>query len=123
MAYKQKITFGVIAGTRNIFNFKLAQEGRRQIIQELERLGYGVIILPAEETPTGAVETLQDARKCAALFDKNRNNIDGIIVILPNFGDELGIINTLKYAQLNVPVLIQAVDDDNDKVDVKSRRD
>ncbi len=123
MAYKKKLTFGVIVGTRNIFNFKLAQEGRAQILAELEKSGYDTIILSAEETPTGAVETIQDARKCAELFSKNRNKIDGIIVVLPNFGDELGIINTIKYAELRVPILIQAIDDDNDKVDVKSRRD
>ncbi len=123
MSYKQKLTFGVIVGTRNIFNFQLAQEGRKEILNQLQKLGYNTIILPAEETPTGAVETIQDARKCAELFSKNRNIIDGIIVILPNFGDELGIVNTLKYAELNIPILVQAVDDDNDKVDVKSRRD
>jgi L-fucose isomerase-like protein len=123
MAYKQKLTFGVIVGTRNIFNFKLAREGRAEIISELDKLGYEAVILPAEETPTGAVETLEDARKCAALFGKNRDKIDGIMIVLPNFGDELGIINTLKYAELNVPVLVQATDDDNDKVDIKSRRD
>ena len=123
MAYKQKLTFGVIVGTRNIFNFKLAQEGRKQILEKLEKLGFGTIILPAEETPTGAIETIQDSGKCAELFNKKRSLIDGIIIILPNFGDELGIVNTLKYTELNVPVLVQAVDDDNDKVDVKSRRD
>ena len=123
MAYKQKLTFGVIVGTRNIFNFKLAQEGRKQIIEILEKEGFDTVILPADETPTGAVETIQDARKCADLFSKNRNKIDGIIITLPNFSDELGIVNTLKYAELNVPVLVQAEDDDNDKVDVKSRRD
>jgi L-fucose isomerase-like protein len=123
MAYKKKLTFGVIVGTRNIFNFELAQEGRRQILAELKKLGYGTVILPAGETPTGAIETIQDARKCADIFNKNRDIIDGIIIVLPNFGDELGIVNTLKYAELNVPVLVQAVDDDNDKVDVRSRRD
>jgi L-fucose isomerase-like protein len=123
MAYKQKLTFGVIVGTRNIFNFRLAQEGRKEIISELDKLGYEAVILPAGDTPTGAVETLEDARKCAALFSKNRDKIDGVVIILPNFGDELGIINALKYAELDVPVLVQAVDDDNDKVDVKSRRD
>jgi len=54
---------------------------------------------------------------------KTGKKIDGIIVVLPNFGDELGIVNTIKLAELRVPLLIQAVDDDNDKVDVKSRRD
>ncbi len=123
MAYKQKITFGIIVGNRNIFNFKLAQEGRRKLLAELEKMDFGTVILPNKDTPTGAVETLEDARKCADLFSKNRNIIDGIIVSLPNFGDELGVINTLKYAELNVPILIHAEDDDNDKVDVKSRRD
>jgi len=123
MAYKQKLTFGVIVGTRNIFNFQLAQEGRKQILAELEKLGYGVVILPADATPTGAVETIQDARKCAELFSQKRGIIDGIIITLPNFSDELGIVNTLKYAELKVPILVQAEDDDNDKVDVKSRRD
>lgn len=123
MAFKKRLTFGVIIGTRNIFNFELAREGRTQILAELEKSGYSAIILPPDATPTAAVETLQDARKCADLFSKNRDKIDGIIVVLPNFGDELGIINTLKFAALNVPILIQAVDDNNDKVDVKSRRD
>jgi L-fucose isomerase-like protein len=123
MAYKKKLTFGVIVGTRNIFNFKLAGEARFQILEKLKKSEYDVIILSSEETSTGAVETIHDARRCAELFNKNRNIIDGIIVILPNFGDELGIVNTLKYSELNVPVLVQAVDDDNDKVDVKSRRD
>ncbi|MDP3683895.1 MAG: fucose isomerase, partial [Ignavibacteria bacterium] len=123
MAYKQKLTFGIIVATRNIFNFKLAQEGRKKILDELEKMGYGTVILPAEATPTGAVETLHDARKCAELFSQNRNKIDGIIITLPNFGDELGVINTLKFAELKVPILIHAEDDDNDKVDVKNRRD
>jgi L-fucose isomerase-like protein len=123
MAYKQKLTFGVIVATRNIFNFKLAQEGRRKMLAELDKMNFEVIILPAEATPTGAVETLQDARKCAELFSQHRQKIDGIIVTLPNFGDELGVINTLKYAEQDVPILIHAEDDDNDKVDVKSRRD
>ena len=44
-------------------------------------------------------------------------------MVLPNFGDELGVVNSIKMSGLNVPVLVVAVDDDNDKVDVKSRRD
>lgn len=110
-------------GTRNIFNYKLAQEGRKQILERLKKHGFEVVILPENETHTGAIETLQDARKCAKLFSSKRDSIDGIIIVLPNFGDELGVVNTLKYAELQVPVLIQAIDDDNDKVDVKSRRD
>ena len=123
MAYKKKLTFGLIVGTRNIFNAKLAEEARAVLLKKMNEWGYDTVILPSEETPTGNIETYQDAKKCAALFSKNRDIIDGVIVVLPNFGDELGIVNTLNRAKLDVPVLIQACDDDNDKVDVHSRRD
>jgi L-fucose isomerase-like protein len=123
MAYKEKLTFGLIVGTRDIFNFRLAQEARKELLSIMDELGYDCLILDKDATPSGAVETLEDARKCAKLFSDNRDRIDGIIVVLPNFGDELGIVNALNLARLNVPVLIQACDDENDKVDVKSRRD
>jgi len=118
-----KATFGLIVGTRNIFNAKLAEDARKVLLKKMDQWGYEYVILPSEETPTGNIETYQDAKKCAVHFSKNRDRIDGVIVVLPNFGDELGIVNTLNLAKLGVPVLVQACDDDNDKVDVHSRRD
>lgn len=123
MAYKQTLTFGLIVGTRNIFNSRLAAEARETLIKKMDKLGHEYVILPSAETPTGNIETLKDAQKCAKLFNDYRHKIDGIIVILPNFGDELGVVNSIHLARLGVPVLIQACDDDNDKVDVYSRRD
>ncbi len=116
-------TFGVLVGTRGFFNPALAGEGRRELLGRLEGLGYDHVILPAQATPTGAVETLEDARKGAALFEEHRGEIDGIIVALPNFGDELGVVNTLDMAGLGVPVLVQASDDEMGKLDVEHRRD
>jgi len=123
MAYKQKLTFGLIVGTRNIFSSKLADEARAVLLKKMDKLGYNYVILPSSETPTGNIETIKDAQKCAKLFSDNRDKIDGIIVVLPNFGDELGVVNTINMAKLDVPVLVQACDDDNNKVDVYSRRD
>src|SRR4029079_17897347 len=60
---------------------------------------------------------------CAALFRANRENIDGIIVTLPNFGDERGVAETLRMAGLNVPVLIHASADDPAKMGIDFRRD
>jgi len=117
------ISFGVIIATRNIFNYELAVEARRKVLAKLESLGFPVVILPEAETPTGNIEGYDDAVKCARYFKEHAAKIDGIIVILPNFGDELGVVNTIKMAGLNVPVLIQACDDDNNKVGVKERRD
>jgi L-fucose isomerase-like protein len=123
MAYKQKLTFGLIVGTRNIFSSKLADEARGELLKKMEKMEFDYVILPSSETPTGNIETVKDAQKCARLFSSNRDKIDGILVVLPNFGDELGIVNTINMAKLDVPVLVQACDDDNGKVDVYSRRD
>ena len=120
---KRKMTFGVIVGTRGFFNPELAAAGRVEILDVLEKKKIDVVILDSSETPTGVIEGYEDAEKCAALFKANREIIDGIVVILPNFGDEIGIINSINMADLGVPVLVQASNDQNDKVDVLHRRD
>jgi L-fucose isomerase-like protein len=120
---RQQQSFGVIIATRNIFNFELAVTARRKALDKLEKVGYNYHILPSDATPTGNIEGYEDAIKCARFFRQYADEIEGIIVVLPNFGDELGVVNTIQMAGLNVPVLVQACDDDNDKVDVKSRRD
>jgi len=120
---KQKQSFGVIIATRNIFNFELAVTARKQVLEKLDQMGFGTVIIPSELTPTGNVEGYEDAVKCAKFFKEHADQIDGILVVLANFGDELGVVNTIQMAGLDVPVLIQACDDDNDKVDVNHRRD
>ena len=119
----KKQTFGVIIATRNIFNFRLAVEARKKVLSKLHNMGFGTVILAQDQTPTGNIEGFRDAVKCAGLFRKNADIIEGIIVILPNFGDELGVVNTISLSGLKVPILVQACDDDNNKVDVRSRRD
>jgi len=119
----RKVTFGVIVGTRGFFSPKLAEEGRRELLARLDALGYGHVIVEERATPSGAIESRADALKCAAVFQANRAKIDGIIVSLPNFSDELGIAQALDAAKLDVPVLVHAFDDDLDKVDVSHRRD
>jgi len=120
---ESKMTFGLIVGTRGFFSPRLAAEGRKQLAAKLDALGYDYVIPPEDATATGAIETVADAQKCARVFHEHREEIQGIIVALPNFGDEIGVINTLRLANLDVPVLVQASDDDIDKVDVENRRD
>lgn len=117
--------FGIIIGTRAYFNSELAKDVRKQLLRTLADEGYDYVILPEDATPTGSssIETREDGLKCAELFRQNRDRIDGIIVSLPNFGFEIGIINAISVADLNVPILVQACDDENDKVDLDSRRD
>ena len=123
MKNKERMCFGIIIGTRAYFNSELAKDVRKQLLKTLADEGYDYVILPEDATPTGSssIETREDGLKCAELFRQNRDRIDGIIVSLPNFGFEIGIINAISVADLNVPVLVQACDDENDKGD--SRRD
>lgn len=119
----KKQTFGVIVTTRSFFPSHLVKTAREQITSLLDRLGYGTVMVGENETHLGAVLTLEEAKTCAALFQKKRDEISGIIVVLPNFGEELGVAEAIDRAGLNVPVLIQACDDDFDKLDMANRRD
>lgn len=118
-----KTTFGLIVTTRGFFNPKLAEEGRKQFISKLEEMGYDYVVLSENDTKFGVVETLADAKKCAKLFKENSDRISGIIVCLPNFGDEVGVVNAINMANLGVPVLVHACDDDMSKMDLDHRRD
>jgi L-fucose isomerase-like protein len=119
----KQMTFGVIVGNRGFFPDHLAKSGREEMIQALESAGYGVVVLSPEQTKYGAVETRQDAKKCAELFKSRREEIDGVIVTLPNFGDERGVAETLRGAGLNVPVLVQATPDSAGRMTIADRRD
>jgi L-fucose isomerase-like protein len=119
----KKITFGLILGVRGFFNKNLAKGDRRDILALLDRLGCGAVVTEEGDTPSGSIETLADAKLCAELFRKHREEIDGVIVLLPNFGDEVAVAETLKRSALGVPVLVQASNDELDKVDLDGRRD
>lgn len=121
--FDKKISLGLIIGSREFFNGTLALDARRDVIAQLDKLGIGYHILPVSETNNGSVETKEDVRKYVQLFDENRHDIDGIVVLLPNFGDEIAVVETINRAKLNVPVLVQACNDEIDKVDLRGRRD
>ena len=120
---EKRTCFGLIVGTRGFFNNELAVGVREKLLKILEDKGYDYVITPFEATPSGAIETRDHARMLAGLFRENASKIDGIIIVLPNFGDELGIVQTLELADLKVPVLVQACDDDLDNLSVSGRRD
>jgi len=111
--FDKPTTFGLIVGTRGFFNSELAVQGRKDLLAKLDNLGYDYVIPPEDATPNGAIETYADAKICAEAFKARRDDIDGIVVVLPNFSDEMGVVYTLDMADLNVPVLIQACDDED----------
>jgi L-fucose isomerase-like protein len=120
---KKKMTMGVIVGNRGFFPDQLAKSGREEMIQTLSKAGMDCVVLGPEQSKHGAVETYEEAKRCAELFRANEKRIDGVIVTLPNFGDERAIADTLRLARLGVPVLIQATPDCQSKMTIAHRRD
>lgn len=123
MSETRPTTLGVIIGNRDFFPDVLVGEARKDITKLFEQAGIRAVMLTPEQTKLGGVETYADARKCADLFSANRGAIDGVLVVLPNFGDEKGVADTLKMAALNVPVLVQGYPDDLNALGVARRRD
>jgi len=121
--HTEKVTMGLIVGNRGFFPDHLAKSGREEMIKTLQSVGMDVVVLGPEESKHGAVETHEEAKRCAALFQANSQRIAGVIVSLPNFGDERAIADTLRLARLNVPVLVQATPDTPVKMSISHRRD
>jgi L-fucose isomerase-like protein len=119
----QKTTLGVIVGNRGFFPNHLCETGREDMLRVLAEEGIEAVIVGVEDTNFGSVETLQEAQKCAELFKAHAEEIDGILVTLPNFGEERGIADSVRLAGLNVPVLVQATPDETDKMTIADRRD
>jgi L-fucose isomerase-like protein len=119
----KKTTFGVIVGNRGFFPDILAKQGRKDILDVLKKNGFNAVALSMQDTKYGAVETFEDAKKCAAFFAQKADAIDGIIVTLPNFGDEKGVAEAIKRSGLCVPILIHAEPDAAGNMSIAHRRD
>ncbi len=120
---EKKLTLGLIVGNRGFFPDHLAQRGREQMVGVLEKAGIEVVAVRPGDTKFGAVETREESRVCANLFKSRQDDIDGVIVTLPNFGEERAIADALRWSGLNVPVLIQATPDNLEDMSLKSRGD
>jgi L-fucose isomerase-like protein len=118
-----KPTLGVIVGNRGFFPAHLCEKGRERMLKVLEEEGINAVALTAQDTKFGSIESVSDAQKCADLFKKHKNEIDGVLVTLPNFGDERAIANAVRWAGLDVPLLMQAYPDDPAKMTIADRRD
>jgi len=116
-------TLGVIFGNRDFFPDHLVTRARAEVAELLQREGLGSVQLAEQDSKLGGVETHAEAASCAELFQKRAPEIDGVLVVLPNFGDEKGVADALRLSGLRVPVLVQAYPDDPEHLDPASRRD
>lgn len=117
------VTLAVIVGNRGFFPDHLAVTGRSTILDILRQAGINAVIPPADVTTVGAITTTPEARIWADYVRARRDDIDGVLITLPNFGEEYAIADALRFAGLDVPVLVHAWADEVSKMDIKNRRD
>ena len=118
------ITLGLVVGSREFFNGAPALETRRQLIAQLEKLGVGYDILPVEATKNGAVQSREDARRLRRAFPRSSaTRSTAWSSACPTSATRSRLSELVNAARLNVPILLQASNDEIDKVDVASRRD
>ena len=118
---EKKTTFALFFGNRGFFPASLIAQARRELPRVLKDMGHRVLILRQSATRYGAVETPREGEAYARFLEENRGKFGGVILCLPNFGDETGAVAALKDA--GVPILIQAYPDDLDKMAPDLRRD
>ena len=116
-----KTTFALFFGNRGFFPASLIAEARIEMERGLNALGHAVLMLENDATRYGAVETPLEGEVYADFLRANRGNFGGVIVCLPNFGDETGAVAALQEA--GVPIWIQAYPDEYEKMSPALRRD
>ena len=116
-----KQTFALFFGNRGFFPESLIAGARKELQGTLAEMGYATLTLGDDATRYGAVETAEEGLKYAAFLAEHRGEYDGVILSLPNFGDENGAVAALK--DCGVPILIQAYPDQIGRMDFEHRRD
>jgi L-fucose isomerase-like protein len=118
---RTRASFALFFGNRGFFPETLIAGARAELKEVVEGLGYGALLMEAGATPHGAVESPADGLKYAKFLEQHRGGYDGVILCLPNFGDETGAVAALR--DCGTPILIQAYPDEPGKMGFASRRD
>ncbi len=117
----RKTTFALYFGNRGFFPGELIAGAREAMIKACEDNGYGYLVMDEALTRYGAIETINEGKMFAKFLEEHKGEYDGIILSLPNFGDENGA--AVAFKDINVPILVQAFPDEMDKMDFAHRRD
>lgn len=115
------LTLALYFGNRGFFPERLIASAREELVSRLNSIGVNSLCMPENATRYGAVETAAEGRAYAGFLEQNKGKYQGVILCLPNFGNENGASEALR--DCNTPIYILAYPDELDKMDFASRRD
>lgn len=108
-------------GNRGFFPAEGIESARETMESVIRKAGYDVLFMDPSLTRFGAIETVAEGELFARFLKENEEAYDGVIVSLPNFGDENGAASALQDCKK--PILLHAFEDSYDKMGVDSRCD
>ena len=85
------MNLALLIANRGFFPSTVIDSAREEMCAAAKRAGVPLIMPEKELTRYGAVETTEEGMAYAEFLEKHRGQYDGLIVCLPNFGDENGI--------------------------------
>ncbi len=115
------LTYALYIGNRGFFPGEVIASARDEIIAAIKEAGCDCIYPDLDKTRYGAIETIEEGKIFADFLKENDGKYQGVILCLPNFGDENGALVALK--DVKVPILVQAYPDEMGKMDFAHRRD
>ncbi len=118
---KRPSNFALFIGNRDLFPSNMLRSARKELEHVVTKAGYGLLMPPEDMTSDGAVKNTAEAKAFASFLEEHRGAYDGIILSLPNFGDENGAAEALRDA--GVPILVHGYPDTMDAMGPESRRD
>ena len=118
---KKKMTFALCFCNRGFMPGELIYGAREDMVKAVTAAGHDYIMMDAELTRYGGVETRAEGKLYAEWLRKHQGEYDGVIFSMPIFVDENGAAEALRDA--GVPILMQAYPDEIGKMDFAHRRD
>lgn len=116
-----KVTFALYIANRGFFPGEVIQYAREEMTKAITDAGYDFICMDEDKTRYGAIETREEGKLYAEFLKQHEGEYQGIILCMPNFGDENGALAAFK--NINVQILVQAYPDELGKMDFAHRRD
>lgn len=111
----------LLVANRGFFPSSVIEETYGDMHAAAAKVGVELLEIDEGKIKYNAVETTQEGMIYHDFLEEHRGEFDGVIISLPNFGDENGIKVALR--DINVPVLLQAYPDEIGKMDFTHRRD
>lgn len=111
----------LLVANRGFFPSSVIESAYDEMRQAAAKAQVELLEIEKDKVKYGAVETTQEGMIYHDFLEAHHGEYDGVIICLPNFGDENGIKAALR--DVNVPVLLQAYPDEIGKMDFANRRD